>query len=59
MYKLLFRHLDNGMDFSHVLVVAGSLVLLVRGDDQLVPGADRVVLIVNSVPCADLWSFLP
>jgi hypothetical protein len=41
-----------------VLVVAGSLVLVVCGDDDLVVGIDRIVFIIDCVSGANLWSFL-
>lgn len=41
-----------------MLVVAGGLVLVVCGDDDLVAGIDRIVFIIDCVSGANFWSFL-
>ena len=42
----------------HVLVVAGSSILLIGGDIEHCTSSDGVVLVVNGVSGTDLRSFL-
>ena len=44
---------------SHVLVITGIGICLVRGDNELVAFLDRNVLVVGGVSGTDLRSFLP
>lgn len=44
---------------SHVLVITGVGICLVRGDNELVTFLDRNVLVVGGVSSTDLRSFLP
>ena len=43
---------------SHVLVITGVGIRLVRGDNELVTFTDRNVLVVGGVSGTDLRSFL-